>query len=181
MRGIAKVIGSHSLDWFVDRVGIAIFLSVISVSAKGQEPNAVAFYKEFAKFLPATKADSITLKVINYGCLGSQIIWNVKLKKADNAISVEFYSPPPRNLDVFIVDNRMKLDTSYLLAAEVLKQNLIGEYTDLNSKRFLMEGSYEISLLRRGVNKRFEFFRRGEGLYYILRFNKTYEEFFGLE
>lgn len=181
MRGIAKVMGSHSLDWFVNRIGIAILLSVVSVSAKAQEPNAVTFYTEFAKLIPSTNADSVTLKVTNYGCLGSKIIWTVKLKKVGKLISVAFYSPPPRNLDVFTVDDSMKLDTSYMLPAEVLKRNLIGEYTDRNSKRFLMEGSFEISLLRRGVSKRFELFRRGEGLLYILRFNKTYEEFFRLK
>ncbi len=178
MSGIAKIMGSQLLGRFVSRIGTILTLCIVTVVTNAQEPKAVAFYSEFTKRLPASKADSITLKVINYGCLGSKIIWNVKLKKVGKLISVAFYSPPPRNLDVFPVDDRMKLDTSFMVETDVLKQNLIGEFEPSKSKRFIMEGSFGISLVQRNVNKEFKNFKRGEGLYYILRFNKTYEDFF---
>ena len=68
-----------------------------------------------------------------------------------------------------------------MVEADLLKQNLIGEFAPSKSKRFIMEGSYGISLFRLGVNKRFELFRRGAGLYYILRYNMTYEDFFRMK
>lgn len=178
MNGIAKVRGSHLLDRFVYRIGVALLLSVVSVLGKAQEPNAITFYTEFAKFIPSTNADSVTLKVINCGCLGSKIIWTVKLKKVDKLISVAFYSPPPRNWGDTNIDNHLRLDTTFLVDRHILKQNLMEEFAPSKSKRFLMEGSFDISIVRRNVNKEFKNFKRGEGLYYILRFNKTYEDFF---
>jgi hypothetical protein len=78
------------------KIGFILLLVFTGQFSKGQEIPAKEFFLHLGKVIPTIISDSITLTVIDYGCLGSQINWSAKIKNIGNLIRVKFYSQRPR-------------------------------------------------------------------------------------
>lgn len=159
------------------KIGFIVLLLCIGQFSTGQELPAKDFYLHFEKAITTIKSDSITLTAVEYGCLGSQINWNAKIKNIGDLIRIDFYSQRPKDRTKTSSDPETVLDTTFTVERSILKKNLEVEITEIKSRPVFIEASFKISLFQGTSNKEFTF-RRGEGLYYLLRFNKSWTSYF---
>jgi hypothetical protein len=146
-------------------------------SSQGQELPAKYFYTHLGNIISTTQPDSITLIVTEYGCLGSQINSSAKIKNKGNVIEVDFYYQRPKDRTKISSEYETLLDTSYTVEKSVFKNNLKAEINSIETRPIFIEASFKIALIQGNSNEEFRF-RRGEGLYYLLRFNRTWESRF---
>jgi hypothetical protein len=92
-------------------------------------------------------------------------------------IKVDYYHQKLKDLNKPLSEYETVLDTTFTVERNILKKNLYDEIKGINSKRVLVEASYKITLNQKSSNKEFKF-RRGEVLYYLLRYNKSYESYY---
>ena len=159
------------------KIGFILFLLFTGQFSKGKELPAKDFYLHFSKAISTIKSDLITLTVIEYGCLGSQINWSANIKSIGNLIKVDFYAQKSRDLTNPSAKLETILDTSFTVKKNTLKKDLEAEITKIKTRPVIIEASFKI-LVSQGNSKKEFTFRRGEGLYYLLRCNKTYETYF---
>ncbi len=145
--------------------------------SQGQDLTAKDFYQHLGKVLPTNQSDSIILEVTEYGCLGSQINYAVKIKESDGLITVDFYSQRLKERLALSSKLETVLDTTFTIERSILKKNLEAEITQIKSRPVFIEASFKIILNQGNSSKEFTL-RRGEGLCYLLRFNKSYESYF---
>jgi hypothetical protein len=161
---------------------IALILLVLfsRQSSQGQEPSAKDFYIHLGNVISTTQSDSITMTVIEYGCLGSQINSSAKIKNRGNVIDVEFYHQRPKDRTKISSEYETVLDTSYTVEKSVFNNNLKTEINSIKTRPVFIQASFKIALNQGNSNKEFTF-QRGEGLYYLLRFNRTWESRFNIK
>ncbi len=148
-----------------------------SLTVKGQDDYSDKFYNYLKSTLLKNDSYPINLSIINYGCLGEQTRWNVNLKNKNGNIEVSFYSEKPTEIRNF-TKTESHLDTVFNVSKTELVKKIEFEKTDLLSNRVIIEGSYSISINYNESAKEF-ITRRAEGLFYILRYNKSWKEYFG--
>ena len=159
------------------KIGFILLLIFTGQFSNGQELPAKEFYLHLGKIIPTIKSDSVKLTVIDYGCLGSQINWSAKIKNIGNLTRVSFYSQRPKDRTNPSSELETLLDTTFTVETSILKKNMEEEITQIKSRPVFIEASFKIILNQGNLNKEFAF-RRGEGLYYLLRYNKTWESYF---
>jgi hypothetical protein len=159
---------------------LTIILLSLANFSNAQEQKAKEFYNYLEKTIPTTKSDSITLTIVEYGCLGSKINSSAKITNIGKLIKVDFYHQKPKNVNNPLSEYETVLDTIFTVEKNIFKKNLQDEIRGINSKRVLVEASFKISLNQKSSNKEFKF-RRGEGLYYLLRYNKSYESYYRIK
>ena len=159
------------------KIGFILLILFTGQFSKGQELPDKDFYLHFGKAISTIKSDSITLTLIEYGCLGSQINWSANIKSIGNLIKVDFYTQKSRDITNPSAKLETMLDTSFTVERNMLKKNLEAEITKIKTRPVFIETSFKNSLNHGNSKKEFTF-RRGEGLYYLLRYNKTYESYF---
>ena len=143
----------------------------------GQELPAKDFYLHFGKVISTIKSDSISLTAIEYGCLGSQINWSANIKSIGKLIKIDFYSQRSMDRTKPSAELETMLITSFTIERSILKKNLEAEITKIKTRPIFIEAGFKISINQGNSKKEFTF-KRGEGLYYLLRYNKTYESYF---
>jgi hypothetical protein len=156
---------------------LLILLFCIAQFSKGQEPQAKDFYQNLAKAIDIDSG-SITLKTINYGCLGSKTSWTVKIKSIGEVVRIDFYKELKNTANSF--DKLDILDTSFTVKKSVLKENLKAEINEIKTRPVFIEASFNILLNYGDSEKEFRF-RRGEGLYYLFRYNKKWNTYFAIK
>ena len=159
------------------KISLIILLLCTVQFSKGQEPQAKDFYVNLGKDIETLDSDSIILTTINYGCLGSKVNWSAKFKMIDNMVRIDFYSERPKDRTKILSELETVLDTTFTVEKSVFKKNFEAEITEIKSRPVLIEANFKISLNQGASIKEFTF-RRGEGLYYLLRFNKTWTTYF---
>ena len=158
---------------------LIVLLIFIAHFSNAQEPQAKEFYNYLEKNIPTIESDSITLTIVQYDCLGGQFNSSAKITKIGKLIKVNYYHQKPKDINKPIseIEYEKVLDTTFTVERNILKKNLHDEITGINSKRVLVEASFKITLNQKSSNKEFKF-RRGEGLYYLFRYNKSYESYY---
>ena len=159
------------------KISLIILLLCTVQFSKGQEPQAKDFYVNLGKDIETLDSASIILTTINYGCLGSKVNWSAKFKMIDNLVRIDFYSERPKDRTNLLSELETVLDTTITVEKSVLKKNFEAEITEIKSRPVWLEANFKISLNQGTSMKEFTF-RRGEGLYYLLRFNKTWTTYF---
>ena len=159
------------------KIGFIILLLCTGQFSKGQELPAKDFYLHLGRAISIIKSDSISLTAIEYGCLGSQINWSANIKSIGSLIKVDFYSQRSKDRTKPSAEFETMLITSFTVERSILKKNLEAEITKIKTRPIFIEAGFKISINQGNSKKEFTF-RRGEGLYYLLRFNKTYESYF---
>ncbi|MEJ7694664.1 hypothetical protein [Daejeonella sp.] len=159
------------------RIAFVFLLLFTGQFSQGQELPAKDFYLHLEKVIPTIKSHSIALTVINYGCLGSQTKWSAKFTNIGNLIRVDFFSQTPKDRMNPSSELKTLLDTTFTVERRILQQDLESEITKIKTRPVFIEANFKISLDQGTSNKEFTF-RRGEGLYYLLRYNKTLESYF---
>lgn len=159
------------------KIGFILLLLFAGQFSQGQELLAKEFYLHLGKAISTIKSDSVKLTVIDYGCLGSQINWSAKIKNIGNLTRVSFYSQKIKDTATISSELETVLDTTFTVETSILKKNLKAEIMQIKSRPVFIEGSFKIILNKANLNREFAF-RRGEGLYYLLRYNKTWESYF---
>ena len=159
------------------KIGFIILLLCTGQFSIGQELPAKDFYLHLGRAISIIKSDSISLTAIEYGCLGSQINWSANIKSIGNLIKVDFYSQRSKDRTKPSAEFETMLITSFTVERSILKKNLEAEITKIKTRPIFIEAGFKISINQGNSKKEFTF-RRGEGLYYLLRFNKTYESYF---
>ena len=158
-------------------IGFIPLLPCTKQSSKGQEPPAKDFYLHFGKVISTIKSDSITLTKVKYGCLGGQINWSTNIKSIGNSIKVDFYSQRSKDRTKPSAELETMLITCFTVERKILKKNLEAEITKIKTRPVFIEAGFKFSLNQGNLKKEFTF-RRGEGLYYLLRHNQIYESYF---
>ncbi len=156
---------------------LILILLFIAHFSNAQEPKAEEFYSYLEKIIPTVESDSITLTIVQYDCLGSQFNSSAKITNIGKLIKVDYYHQKPKDVNKLLSEYETVLDTTFTVERNILKKNLHDEITGINSKRILVEASFKITLNQKSSTKDFKF-RRGEGLYYLLRYNKSYESYY---
>ena len=157
---------------------LLILLFCIAQFSKGQEPQAKDFYQYLTKEIDINSG-SIILKTINYGCLGSKTSWTAKIKSVGEFVRIDFYKGLNNTANSSDKLN-MLLDTSFTVKKSILKENLKAEINDVKLRPVFIEASFNILLNDGDSEKEFRF-RRGEGLYYLLRYNKKWNTYFAIK
>jgi hypothetical protein len=157
---------------------LIVILLFIAHFSNAQEPQAKEFFNYLEKNIPKLESDSITLTIVQYDCLGGQFISSAKITNIGKLIKVDYYHQKPKDVNKPESEYEYEtvLDTTFTVERNILKKNLHDEITGINSNRILVEASFQIILNQKSSNKEFKF-RRGEGLYYLLRYNKSYESY----
>lgn len=159
------------------KIGFIIILLCISYFSKAQELAAKDFYLHLEKAI--SSIDSITLTITNYGCLGSQSNMKAKIEKTDNLLKISFYRQRGNSWanSLTNLETELILDTTFTVEKSIFKKNLSAEIIEIQSRPVLIEANFTISIAQGNSSKEFTF-RRGEGLYYMLRYNKTWALYF---
>lgn len=152
---------------------LIIFLLFLGQFSNAQEPKAKEFYKYLEKIIPEIESDSLTLTIIEYGCLGSQINSSAKITNIGKLIKVNYYHQRPKDLNKYYKEYEYEtvLDTTFTVERDILKKNLKEEITQIKSRPIFIEANFKITVNQKNSNKEFQF-KRGDGLYNILRYNK---------
>lgn len=158
-------------------VSTIILLLITGQFSQGQGLTAKDFYHHLGKAITAISSDSIILTTVEYGCLGSQITWRAQIKPIGDMIKVDFYSQRSKDITKPSAELVMVLDTTFTVEKSIIRKKLREEITEVKSRPIFIEASFEISILQGTSAKEF-LFRRGEGLYYLLRFNKSWTTYF---
>jgi hypothetical protein len=160
------------------KILILILLFLVHFS-NAQEPKAKEFYNYLEKNIPTIESDSITLTIVDYGCLGSQSNSSAKITNIGKLIKVSYYHQRPKDINKPISEFEYEtvLDTTFTVERNILKKNLLQEITEIKSRPIYIEANFEITFNQKSSNKEFKF-RRGDGLYYLLRYNKNMESYF---
>ena len=155
---------------------LIIFLLFLGYFSNAQEPKAKEFYKYLEKNIPEIESDSITLTIINYGCLGSQSNSSAKITSIGKLIKVSYYHQRPKDLNKHFTEYEYEtvLDTTFTVERIILKKNLKEEITQIKSRPIFIEANFKITINQKNSNKEFQF-RRGDGLYDLLRYNKIWK------
>jgi len=159
---------------------LVIFLLFLAQFSNAQEPKAEEFYKYLEKIIPTIKTDSVTLTMVEFGCLGSQINSSAKITNIGKLIRVSHYHQKAKDINNPLTEYETVLDTTFTIERSIFKKNLQEEITEIKSRPLFGEASFKITLNEKKSNKEF-IFRRGEGLYYLLRYNKTWKSYFSKE
>jgi hypothetical protein len=140
-----------------------IILLSIRVFCLGQELQSLDFYNNVEKAIQDNGWDSVVLKVTEYGDLGSESHYDIKVKKLNDEVKVSYY----RQRGIL-----KSLDTSFSISKNKLIQNLKEEVLAIQTRPVLLEATYKVILEQGGTNTYFKF-TRGEGLYSIFCRNKV--------
>jgi len=152
-----------------------LFASLISY---GQESDPRDFYLHIVKVIEANKDDIIQVNAEKYGCVGSSIKWNALISsKPSNFYKIDFYSEKLRDTRDISSGYQNVLDTSFVVTKTYLLTLLKQEEKDLRTRPVLIEASYKFIIKQEDTKKEF-LIRKGEGLYYLLRFNKSWISYF---
>ncbi len=151
------------------------FCYVIPSSA--QNNSVREFYMYLNQVLEDKNIESIDLFETHYGCLGSKSYWDAILSKKGNKIEIKYYSHVAKDkhdLDVLV----RRLDTVFTISKKRLIENFKNEIINSESnRRIILEGTYKLIIKTKNDKNEF-LIKKVEGLRYILRYNKVYEEYF---
>lgn len=152
---------------------LILILLFVSHFSNAQEPKAKEFYNYLEKIIPKVESDSITLTIVNYGCLGSQSNSSVKITNIGKLIKVNYYHQRPKDLNKYFTEYEYEtvLDTTFTVERNILKKNLKEEITQIKSRPVYIEANFKIIINQKNSNKEFQF-KRGDGLYDLFRYNK---------
>jgi len=155
---------------------LILFLLFLGHFSNAQEAKAKEFYNYLEKIIPKVESDSITLTIVNYGCLGSQSNSSVKITNIGKLINVNYYHQRPKDLNKYYTEYEYEtvLDTSFTVGRDNLKRNLKEEITQIKSRPVFIEANFKITVNQKNSNKEFQF-KRGDGLYDLFRYNKIWK------
>lgn len=152
-------------------IGLLIILVCKGQFLKAQEQQAKDFYEYLVKSIEKADTNSILIKTINYGCLGSKTNWNAKISINGDLLTINFYSERFKDVKNLQLGFKTVLDTTFNVKGYVLKHSLEVEINEIKTRPIFLEGSYKISIYQGDYIKEFRF-KRGDGLYSLLRLNK---------
>lgn len=144
----------------------------VLITAKAQNSSVIEFYTYLNTILENDKNKTIELLMNNYGCLGSNIYSEAKLIQKKSKIEIQYYSliQDLNSKDLF----EKKLDTTFVVSKKALIQNFKNEMKLFDSRVVYLEATYKFIV--KTANSESEFMLiKADGLYYLLRFNKTFE------
>ena len=156
------------------RLIFTLTLMICTLTVRGQKNNGNDFYSSFKTFL--TNNNSIELSSTEYLCLGDQNNWKVSLNDNGDKTDIRFYSKKT-NSESISNKSEFYLDTIYTVSKKELIQKIESEKKEIENRLILIETSHNISLKTNRMTKELVTIKMS-GLYYILRYNKTYETYF---
>lgn len=151
------------------KIAFTLFLTFSALfSIKAQNNSVSEFYSFLNNILENNKNHTIELLMTNYGCLGSQIHSEAKLIKRKNKIEIQYFDLNSKNLI------EKKLDTTFIVSRKKFTQNLKNEINLFDSRVVYLEATYKI-IVNTDKSKNEFMLKKADGLYYLLRFNRSYE------
>jgi hypothetical protein len=155
---------------------IFFLLSVVTTSRAQSNATTTEFYYYLNTILENKSNKNIQLLGTNYGLLGSKYHWEAKLKKKGKKIEIQYKSQQPNENDLLL----MRLDTTYVITQKKLIQSFKKETIAIESRPTYYDETITISIKTTYPNKEFNL-SRAEGLSFLLRYDKSFEEFYNIK
>ena len=153
---------------------IIAFLFSVTLSF-GQKENEKDFYTFLQTQIKKaiTKQDSVVIIEETKACFGST--WKAVLKSQNNYTTVTFYVDKIVGTvnDTSTSFFQTIVDTSFSLQTKALLDNLDSEIKYLKNHLLISYTTTEY-VIQQGATKRGFKLEKGQGLYYLLRFNKSW-------
>lgn len=158
---------------------LLLFSVVLSLSAQ-TNTNTAEFYSYLNTLLNNKEIKTIELLGTNYGTLNSKFNWEAKLKRKGKNIITEYISQTPNQDDSSSDLIVMHLDTIFKTRREKLIQNFKTETVAMASRPMYFDLTVTITVKIPISNKEFTL-TQAEGLSFLLRYNKPFEEYYDVK
>lgn len=152
-----------------------VFSATLSFGQKGNEENFYTFLQTQIK-TAVTKHDTIAIVEETKACFGST--WKAVLKPQNNYTTITFYvDKSVGNItDTSTSFVQTIIDTSFSVVTKTLLTNLESEVKYLKNNFVISHTTQEYVIEQADIKRRFRL-EKGQGLYYWLRFNKSWTEY----
>jgi hypothetical protein len=152
-----------------------VFSATLSFGQKRNEDNFYTFLQTQIK-TAVTKHDTIVIAEETKVCLGST--WKAVLKPKNNYTTITFYVDKNVGsiMDTSTSFIQTIVDTSFSVVTNTLLENLESEIKYLKNNLVISYTTQEYVFEQGDIKRRFKL-EKGQGLYYWLRFNKSWKEY----
>ena len=159
----------------MNRLFILSLLFFLSMHLFGQSTSEQSFYTYLQTQLKQALVSGDSIIVTENSRAGN--IWKAVIKQNNTECIITFLSDKffnnssPDSFPVYTT-----VDTSFIIPTKTLLNNFEIEKMYLKNKLIISYTSQDFSVNRKKINKRFHL-QKGQGLYYWLRFNKSWEDY----